>query len=85
MLRLGNLTYLLDKINKIFITRHTTKEVHFMSDMNKEDKPMTANTLEKILKQNHETMKAIKENSESNYAQMYKKMLKNKKNQTNKK
>ncbi|QVK18434.1 hypothetical protein KHQ81_01585 [Mycoplasmatota bacterium] len=49
-----------------------------MSDNNKEDKPMTANTVEKILKQDQDIVKALKEKPKSNYAQMYKKIIKNK-------
>lgn len=56
-----------------------------MSDKNKEDKPMTANTVEEILKQDYDIVKALKEKPKSNYTQLYKKMLKNKKSNSNKK
>ncbi len=56
-----------------------------MSDNNKEDKPMTTNTVKDILKQDYKTVKAIKEKPESNYAQMYKKIIENKNSNSKKK
>lgn len=56
-----------------------------MNEINKEDKPMTNNTVKEILKQDYNIVKAIKERPESNYAQMYKEMLKNKDDESKKK
>jgi len=56
-----------------------------MSDKHKEDKPMTTNTVEEILKQDYDIIKTIKKKPESDYAQLYKKMLENKNNTQSKK
>jgi len=56
-----------------------------MGDQFKEDKPMTVNTVKDILKQDYNTVKALKANPESNYAQIYKKMIKDNNKNSNKK
>lgn len=49
-----------------------------MRNNTKPEKPMIANTVKKILKQDQDIVKALKEKPKSNYAQLYKKILKNK-------
>lgn len=49
-----------------------------MSDKNMGRKPMTTNTIKEILIQDYKTVKALKKKPDLNYAEMYKKIIKNK-------